>query len=66
MQKTLIRCDSNQLNHIKESNLNWSYSPNLGNTEIDVIVDDPNNLHDEELCTFYGIDYCYVNEVELL
>ena len=43
-----VRCDSTELNDIKENNLNWEYSPNLGNTKVDVFM--------EEICVFWCID----------
>ena len=59
-----VRCDSTELNDIKENNLNWEYSPNLGNTKVDVFIEEIEDLSDEQLVTHYGINYAFVDDVE--
>ena len=69
----VVHCKPDYLDEIKELELNWSYSSQFGTDEIDVIVDDvPHEFMDgtyqdpdEELCSFYQIDYDQVNCIEL-
>ena len=68
----LIHCQPTLLDFIKENNMNWSYSPEFGEDEIDVVVDDiPYECldgtyqdPDEQLCEHYGINYDLVNCIE--
>ena len=68
----LIHCTPAVLDYVKENNMNWRYSPEHGNNEIDIVVDDvPYEIidgtyqdPDEQLCEHYGIDYNHVNMIE--
>ena len=70
----VTHCQPSLLNSIKELGLNWDYSDIHDHDEIDVVVDNiPYEITrgdyqdpDEELCTFYGIDYDQVNCIEAL
>ena len=67
-----VHCQPSLLDFIKENNMQWTYSPQFGKDEIDLIVDDiPYELldgtyqdPDEQLCEHYGIDYDQVNCIE--
>ena len=70
MKQVLIHCKPEYLSQIKELGLYYTHSQN---DEIDVIVPDidydPNNYivdPDEQLCEHYGIDYDFVNDIELI
>ena len=73
-QSVLIHCQPTLKDFIIDNNFKWAYSPekNIGNDEIDVIVDDvPYEVRDgiyqdpdEQLCEHYGIDYDQVNCIE--
>ena len=67
----IIHCKPEYLDEIKSKDLGWSYSPQFGITEIDVMVPDqkydPNHYlvdPDEQLCDYYDIDYDFVNCIE--
>ena len=72
----LIHCQPTLLDFIIDNDLKWTYSPekNIGNDEIDVVVDDiPYEIldgtyqdPDEQLCEHYGLDYNQVNCIEAL
>ena len=59
-----VRCDSTELNNIKENNLNWEYSPDFGEYKVDVFIEEIEDLSDEQLVTHYGINYAFVDYVE--
>ena len=59
-----VRCDSTELNYIKENNLNWEYSPDFGEYKVDVFIEEIEDLSDEQLVKHYGINYAYVDDVE--
>ena len=64
-----IHCQSDYLDDIKELGLKWEYSPQFGEDEIDVIVEDivnydPNEDPDLEICSEYDINYDFVNCIE--
>ena len=61
-----VRCDSTELNNIKENNLNWEYSPDFGEYKVDVFIEEIEDLSDEQLVTHYGIDYDLVNCIEAM
>ena len=68
-----IHCQPSMLQTIKESGLNWCYSPQFNQEEIDVIipytkeVDKLNySTEDEEFVEHFGLDYDQVNCIELL
>ena len=72
----LLHCQPTLLDFIIDNNFKWTYSPdkNIGNDEIDVVVDDiPYEVldgtyqdPDVQLCEHYGIDYNQVNCIEAL
>ena len=62
MKVLIIKCHPNQLNSIKDNNLNWKYSPwkKQQDESIWVTVDNIDSLDEDDLCYHYGIDYDYV------
>ena len=70
----LLRCQPSLLDFIKENNMQWTYSSQHGDNEIDVVINDiPYECldgtyqdPDEQLCEHYGIDYNQVNCIEAL
>ena len=71
-QSVLIHCQPSLLNFIKQNHFNWSYSPQHGVNEIDVIVPNVDYSYEDlcidpdvQLCEHYGIDYSQVNCIEL-
>ena len=70
----LIHCQPTLLDTILEHGYKWTYSPQFGHEEIDVVVDDvPYEVidgtyqdPDEQLCEFYELDYNQINCVEAL
>ena len=73
-QSVLIRCQPTLEDYLTDNNIQWSYSKQFGRRELDAIVDDiPYEVidgkyqdPDEQLCTYYGIDYEKVNMIEAL
>ena len=73
-QSALIHCQPSLKNYLDKNNIQWSYSPQFGDNELDVVVDDipyegidgKYQDPDEQLCTYYGIDYEKVNMIEAL
>ncbi len=66
MKRVLIRCNPSALDNIKELGLDWSYSQQFGEDEVDVVVIDEHDLDDEEFIESIGLDYQQVNCIELL
>ena len=66
MQQVLITCDVNQLNYIQQNKLDWSFTPDLGNTEIDVKASVPSHLDGEEVTNHLGIDWTDVYNIEYI
>jgi len=66
MNYILIHCKPSLKNYLNENNIQWTYSQQFGNNEIDAIVKDKKDLDDEQLCSHYGIDYDQVNCIEAL
>ena len=75
IKKVVIHCKPAVLNTnpIKNGYLYWDYSKQFGTDEIDVVVKDipydfENDYYqdpDEQLCEHYGIDYTFVNCIEM-
>ena len=71
-KSVLIHCQPSLLDFLVDNNMNWDYSKQHGEDELDVIVDDiPYEIlrgdyqdPDEQLCEHYGIDYNQVNCIE--
>ena len=71
-KSVLIHCQPSLLDFLVDNNMNWDYSKQHGEDELDVIVDDiPYEIlrgdyqdPDEQLCEHYGIDYDQVNCIE--
>ena len=71
-KSVLIHCQPSLLEFLIDNNMNWDYSEQHGEDELDVVVDDiPYEIlrgdyqdPDEQLCNFYGIDYNQVNCIE--
>ena len=68
MKQVIIHLKESYLNSIKELGYNFT----LNDNEIDVILPDVEYSYDhylqdpdEQLCAHYGIDYDYVNMMEL-
>ena len=66
MQNVIIQCDVNQLDYIKEHNLDWEFTPNLGNTEIDVKASVPSHLDGEEVTNHLGIEWTEVYDIKYI
>jgi len=70
--KVIVRCKPAILDSITDSHLEWDYSQQHGENEIDVIVNDVPYIvqdgyyqdPDEQLCEYYGINYNLVNCIE--
>ena len=63
MKQLIIRCKSSALNDIKENNLIYRYY----NDEYNVYVDDIESIQDDDdLVSYYGLDYEDVNCIELI
>ena len=71
-KSVLIHCQPSLLDFLVDNNMNWDYSKQHGEDELDVVVDDiPYEIlrgdyqdPDEQLCEHYGIDYNQVNCIE--
>ena len=71
-KSVLIHCQPSLLEFLIDNNMNWDYSEQHGEDELDVVVDDiPYEIlrgdyqdPDEQLCEHYGIDYNQVNCIE--
>ena len=69
-----IHCQPSMLQTIKESGLNWRYSPQFNQEEIDVIipytseVESINDKYDDEaeFVSQFGLDYEQVNCIQLI
>ena len=69
-----IHCKPSMLTTIKQSGLNWCYSPNPKLDEIDVIIpytSDVESINDqyddeEEFVKHFGLDYNQVNCIQLI
>ena len=66
MKRVQIHCNPSALHNIKELGLNWSYSQQFGEDEVDVVVIEEHDLDDEEFIESIGLDYQQVNCIELL
>ena len=71
MKKVLIHCKPEYLDEVKR--LGLSYTKSQSHDEIDVTVNEidyvANHYYvdpDEQLCDHYGIEYDYVNCIELV
>ena len=63
MKQLIIRCKSSALNDINENNLIYRYY----NDEYNVYVDDIESIQDDDdLVSYYGLDYEDVNCIELI
>ena len=68
-----IHCKPSMLTTIKQSGLNWCYSPKSNLDEIDVIIPYTSEVEsindqsedDEQFVKHYGLDYSQVNCIEL-
>ena len=60
----VVHCSPSMLSTIEELGYNWTYSPKFGSDEVDLILSDKQHLEDEELCTYYGLDYDQVHCIE--
>ena len=73
-KSVLIHCQPSLLEFLIDNNMNWDYSEQHGENELDVVVDDiPYEIlrgdyqdPDEQLCEHYGIDYNQVNCIEAM
>ena len=73
-KSVLIHCQPSLLDFLVDNNMNWDYSKQHGEDELDVVVDDiPYEIlrgdyqdPDEQLCEHYGIDYNQVNCIEAM
>ena len=73
-QKVLIRCQPTLKDWLTENNIQWTYSKEYGQRELDVIVDDiPYTIEDgiyqdpdQQFIEHYGIDYDQVNCIEAM
>ena len=59
--KVIIHCKNSLYEFITNSNLDYK----AHGDELDVIVNNIDYLDDEQFCEHYGIDYDYVNCIEL-
>jgi len=64
-QQVAIHCKPSYLDSLQQLNLRLvDYEYNAG--EVTAIVDNNPELDDEELCIHYGVDYDFVNCIELI
>ena len=69
-----IHCQPSMLQTIKESGLNWCYSPQFNQEEIDVIIPytseveaiNDKYLDESEFVSHFGLDYNQVNCIQLI
>ena len=69
-----IHCQPSMLKTIKESGLNWCYSPQFNQEEIDVIIPytsevesiNDKYLDEAEFVNHFGLDYEQVNCIQLI
>ena len=72
-QQIVIHCQPELLSIIHDNDLDWSYSETQTN-EVDVFipytkkVEQINNelVEESDFCDYFGLDYNYVNCIELL
>ena len=65
MSQVLIHCQPSLYDDVLTNQLNYEWSRQFGQEELDVIVDNIDALDDEDLCKEYGLDYDQVNCIEL-
>tara|TARA_B100001996_G_scaffold179367_1_gene136990 strand:+ start:516 stop:716 length:201 start_codon:yes stop_codon:yes gene_type:complete len=64
-QQVAIHCKPSYLDSLQQLKIrlvNYEYEAG----EVTAIVDNNSNLNDVELCKHYGIDYDFVNDIELI
>ncbi len=69
-----IHCQPSMLQTIKESGLNWCYSPQFNQEEIDVIIPytseveaiNDKYLDESKFVSHFGLDYNQVNCIQLI
>ncbi len=66
MSQVLIHCQPSLYDDVLTNQLNYEWSRQFGQEELDVIVDNIDALDDEDLCKQYGLDYDQVNCIELV
>jgi|7_EtaG_2_1085326.scaffolds.fasta_scaffold400215_1 hypothetical protein len=66
VRKIMIHCKPEALDIIERRGLEWSYSKQFGQDEIDVITLDFDDLDDEDLCFSLGLPYQLTNCFELV
>ena len=64
-QSVLIHCQPSLYDDVLTNQLNYEWSRQFGQEELDVIDDNIDALDDEDLCKQYGLDYDQVNCIEL-
>ena len=69
MHKVLIQCQPSQLNHIKENDFNWDYTPELLKDSIDVYVENVEHnvyANEKQFCIDYGFNPNEVDNIEII
>jgi len=66
IRSRIIHCEPSVLDLIEKEQLEWSYSPEFGPAEIDIIVWDSKDLNDEELIASCNLDRKQVKRIEEL
>jgi len=68
LKNIVIHCKPAILNSqaVKDGYLNWKYSDQYNEEEVDIFLVDDSDLDDEELCELNDINYDLVNCIELL
>ena len=65
-KKIVVHCKPEALETIKRRVLNWSYSKQFGQDDIDVVAIDYDDLDDEDFVMSLGLDYNLTNCIELV